>query len=231
MKNEPIEGYFDLMKSNPALFHNENFPFKIITNPGAIARWQDQQRTELMRSGLPTNWSDIGIVLDDPYIIMIRDLVEFPGGKRGGYIRLISRADLKGGEGIVVLPLFQEKILMLRQFRHATRSWNLEAPRGFGTIGISSEENARKEIIEEIGGELLNLIDLGYYHANTGMESSKVRLYCGNLISIGEPDRQEGIDRIMPISLSEIEDMIRDGQITDGFTIAAYTRSKLLKLI
>jgi hypothetical protein len=85
--------------------------------------------------------------------------------------------------------------------------------------------------MEEIGGQLHDLYDLGYYHSNTGMESARVRLFFGRLTSIGTPNISEGIDRIQLVSTSEIDRMIRGGLITDGFTIATYARAKLHQLI
>lgn len=227
MKNNSLLGYFDLIKSYPYIFVNEESPFKIITDLTEIESWQKQIRQELLEKRLPLSWSNIGIVLDDPFVLMVRDLVEFPGGKRGGYIRLINRSDLKGGQGVVVLPFLQGKILLLHQFRHATRSWHLEFPRGFGTQGMSPDENARKEVLEETGGHIGELLDLGVYHCNTGLENVTVRLYFAKLESIGSPNEKEGIVKFKWASLIEFEKLIETEKITDGFTIAAYVRAKL----
>lgn len=50
-------------------------------------------------------------------------------------------------------------------------------------------------------------------------------------IEIDQIHKEEGIDRFKWVSLTEIEKLIKDGQITDGFTIAVYTRAKLHELI
>ena len=81
---------------------------------------------------MPTNWADIGVLLSDPYIIVLRDLVEFPNKEKNGYFRIINRADFNSSKSVVVMPFYDGKILLLRQYRHATRSWHLEIPRGFG---------------------------------------------------------------------------------------------------
>ena len=89
-----IAGYLELIKANPEIFSNANAAFRIITDCEEIMAWQEEERKKLIKKGLPVSWSDIGIVLDDPFVLLLRDLVEFPGGKRGGYI----------GENYALLP-------------------------------------------------------------------------------------------------------------------------------
>jgi ADP-ribose pyrophosphatase len=104
-------------------------------------------------------------------------------------------------------------------------------PRGFGEPGVSAEDNARKELREEINGTAAELIDLGVYHNNTGSEGNQVELFFARMESVGEPASQEGIQRVEWVNVSRLEEMIAGGEITDGFTIAAYTRCKLRGLI
>jgi ADP-ribose pyrophosphatase len=51
------------------------------------------------------------------------------------------------------------------------------------------------------------------------------------MASVGEMEIQEGIENPIWVSVPELEKMIADGEITDGFTIAAYTKAKLKGLI
>jgi ADP-ribose pyrophosphatase len=134
---------------------------------------------------------------------------------------------LKGGQGVVVLPAMNDKYLLLRQYRHPTRSWSYEFPRGFGEPGVPAEQQAKNEVNEETRGEIADLTDLGIYHSNTGLEGNKVKLFFAHLNSIGEPAQAEGVESYLWVSLAELEEMIATAKITDGFTIAAYTRAKL----
>ena len=222
-----LEEYFSLMQSNPLMFKNENAPLKIIVNPSIIVAWQKEMRAELQQKGLPIEWAEIGVVIEDPYVLLIRDLVEFPDSTKNGYIRFINRADFSGGQGVVVMACMNEKILLLHQFRHATRSWHLEVPRGYGEPGISADKQAANELQEEIGAQIGELTDLGTMHNNSSFEGQPVRLFFARLNSIGKPAHQEGIDRFILVTSSEFENLIRDDKITDGFTIAAYARAKL----
>lgn len=223
--------YFELIKRYPNFFTNENAAFRIITDPKEINDWQLKRREKLLADQKPQKWADIGVVLDDPYILVIRDLVEFPGGFRGGYVRLINKADLSGGQGVVVLPIMDGKIFLLHHFRHATRSWHWEIPRGFGEENTTPEAQARAEISEEMGGEIKYVMDLGLMYNNTGIEGHAVQMYFAQLSRTGEAQTSEGIDSYQWVNVKGVEDLIRIGQIDDGFTIVAYTRAKLIGLI
>jgi len=226
-----LEKYFSLIRSKPSIFANENAPLKIITDLDTILAWQKEKRVELQQKGLPLEWAEIGVVIDDPYVLLIRDLVEFPDATKNGYIRFVNRADFSGGQGVAVMAYVNNRILLLRQFRHATRSWHLEVPRGYGEAGVSAEKQAASELQEEIGAEIGEIIDLGIMHNNSSFEGQPVHLFFARLNSIGKPARQEGIDKFIFVTSSELEYFIRDGKITDGFTIAAYARAKLAGLI
>src|SRR5687768_4057369 len=142
--------YQDLLHNTPGIFSNENALLKIVTDISAIKKWEIERKKQLGEEGLPENWGEIGVVYEDPYILILRDLVRFPSGNLGSYFRILNSADLRGGQSTVVLPIIENKILLLKQFRHPTRKWHWEVPRGFGEPNISPEDNAKREIREEI---------------------------------------------------------------------------------
>ncbi|MBL7164534.1 MAG: NUDIX hydrolase [Anaerolineales bacterium] len=224
--------YYQIINSFPQLFSNDdNAPLQIITDHERIALWQAEEKKRLESRGLPTSWADIGIILEDPYIMMVRDLVQFPDGNIRGYIRLINRADIEGGQGVAVLPYMGGEFLLLHQYRHATRSWHLEIPRGFGEPGVDPINQAIAEIWEEVKGELDELTDLGELHANSGMESCSTKIYYAKLRAVGSPEQSEGIRNVEWVTLPELENYIETGTITDSFSIAAYVRAKLRGII
>jgi len=224
--------YFDEIKKHPEYFNNENVPFKILRDKNDIFEWQEEREKILESKNLPSTWAKIGIVLEDRYVIAFRDLVEFSDGSRNGYVRLYNRAYLEGGAaGVVVLPVTDGKILLLHHFRHATRAWHWEIPRGFGEPGVSAEIQARAEIADEVGGVIIELIEIGLYYNNTGLEGNPIHLFLAKLKSTGRLAEEEGITDIRWVTLTELEKMIADEEVTDGFTIAAYTRAKLKGLL
>ena len=226
-----LNKYKEILSIHPNLVSNENALIKVINDDHQIQDWMNQYKTKLRTDGKPEDWGTIGVILNDPYIVVLRDLVEFPGGRIGSYFRVINQADLRGGQGVVVLAEMDKRFLLLNQYRHPTRSWSYEIPRGFGEPEVKAEEQAVNEIREEVGGEIDELVDLGIYHSNTGLEGNKIKLFYTKLKTVGGPMLEEGIESILWVSLVELEKMITNAEITDGFTIAAYTRAKLRQLL
>lgn len=226
-RRQDLWSYEKLLDKRPGYFVNDNAPYEIIDDAAVIEEWQAQRRTELAEKGAPQAWAEIGLVLDDPYVLVLRDLVKMPSGRLGGYVRVINRADLSGGQGVVVLPVIEKRIAFLRIFRHATRSWHLEIPRGFGEPGILPEEQAKREISEEVGGVVSELFPLGIIHANTGIEGSSVAVFMAQMASIGRHEKEEGISGIVTYSIQETEHMIAASEITDAFSVGAIYRAKL----
>lgn len=223
--------YRELQISFPEIFNNKEALLQIITNEEIINNWVTNKREKLLRDGLPINWGNIGIVYEDPYIVILRDLVKLPDGNLSSYFRILHSADLQGGQAVVVLPIIKNKILILRIFRHSTRKWHWEFPRGFGEPNTSPEDNARKELREEISAEIDRIENLGIYHSNLGLLGASVQLFFARLKSIGKVNKSEGIDSYNLVDLKTIEEMILKSDITDGYTIATYTRAKLMGFI
>jgi ADP-ribose pyrophosphatase len=141
------------------------------------------------------------------------------------------KASLNGAKGVVILPEFQGKLLLLHQYRHPTRKWHYQVPLGYGEPQISGEENARREIEEETGGKVSLLVSLGEFYTNPGYESVSVQLYYAELSYVGSPEIAEGIESFTWLTAEELAEWIANEKITDGFTIAAYTKAKLKGLI
>lgn len=170
-----------------------------------------------------------GIAYQDQFIILIRDRVEFPDGTEGSYNRLVS-ADLV--PGCAILPILEGNIILIEHYRHSTRQWHLEIPRGCGAPATTPEESAIRELAEEIGVTAHRMWELGAVHPDTGILAGEpVQLYAAEIRSIGQIDGHEGIRRALTVSAPEVEAMAADGQITDGFTLAALYRARLLGVL
>jgi ADP-ribose pyrophosphatase len=220
--------YKELLINHVNLIGKIDDPIKLIIDEQNIFEWQESRQKDLLVNTQPIEWADIGVVFDDPYIVILRDLVEFPGGYRNGYIRIYNRAYLENGAaGIVTMPEKDGKILLMHNFRHSTRSWHWEIPRGFGEPGISAANQAKTELKEEIGVDAVELIDLGFYFSNTGLEGNPINLFLARITEEVVINPGIGVDTIRWVSIEELEKLISNSEITDGFTIAAYTRAKL----
>lgn len=222
--------YLQFVRAHPRLFRNlGNQGITILLDEDEITAVEQQMTARLVEKGLPPDWARVGKVFEDQYICLLRDAVRFPDGSTGTYSRLIDPDDAPSG--VVVLPVYQGQVLLVHHFRHASREWFYEIPRGFGIPGLSVEETARRELVEEIGGIAGSVVSLGQTHPDTGMMSDCVELCFAEVTSYGCPELGEGIDEIYPVSIAEFERMLADNEITCGFTLAAYARAKLRSLI
>ncbi len=170
----------------------------------------------------PAPWNRIGVQYRDDYIALLRDAVRFPDGHVGAYSRVVLAPERT--EGIAILPYHQGRFLLLRQFRHATRRFHIEVPRGFGEPGCSAEDNARRELREELQLEARTLSHLGTLYSDTGVSNIKLNLFFAH--TAGEPkgELNEGIVEVLHLTPAELKAAIASGEIADPFTMAIFAR-------
>jgi ADP-ribose pyrophosphatase len=219
-----LDKYFSLMQERPELFINTGDPgeLRIIKDPDRIRVEQARIQEKLRLEEKPENWIDIGILAEDEWEYIVRDLVEFPNGRIGGFRREINRKKLEGGTGAVIMPVQGDKVLLLNHYRHETREWFWEFPRGWGTVGLSAEENAKKELMEEVGLAPQKLILVWRDPATVFFYAEMQR---------GEPHLQddEPMQRIELVTIKELESWISRSKITDWFTILTFLMAKNMK--
>jgi ADP-ribose pyrophosphatase len=223
------ERYFELVHRHPELFVNPpSASITIELEPEKMDQIEQAMAQRLTEQGLPGEWASIGVAFEDQYGLLLRDAVYFGDGTSGTYIRFVSEENTPG---VIILPIYLGHVILINHFRHATRTWHLELPRGFGRPGLTSEENARRELHEEIGANASRLLSLGRAHTDTGMSTECNEFFFAQIDSYGEVDAFEGIDQIQPVAPPEFERLIRENVISDGYTIIAYARAKLYGLL
>ena len=174
---------------------------------------------------LPTEDTRVGVLAHDPYLLVVRDAVRFADGAYGLYNRLIVPA------GAAILPLLGNAIVLLHRFRHGTRQWHLEAPRGSFSGHATRAEEARRELREEIGAAAIELIDVGRLHSTTGCLDEEHQLFVARIAALGEPDRHEAIASLKVLPIATVAQLIAAGEITDGPTLALFLRAQLRGLL
>lgn len=218
------------MKEHPQLFVNpdEEGVIKIITDSKKIRLLQAKKKKEYKKAGKKPVWIDIGVLSEDPWFWVLRDLVEFPDGKVGGYLRVLNRKTLDGGTNVVMFPVLNGKVVLLRRFSHDDRGWIWEIPHGFGEPGLSAEDCARKELEEETGLTPKSLIEVGRME---GVDGATTFYYTEMMEGETNPDVGEGISKCETISLLEFEQWLFSGKIANWFTTIVYLMCKSKKII
>ncbi len=170
--------------------------------------------------------------------------VEVASGKAGRFYEDIVRSRSTGGDyvestqirlrrpashedGVAIVPIDeQDRILLLRQFRHAARMWVREIPRGWRDPGESVEAAAAREVREETGYEVVRLIPLGRIAPDGATLESVPHLVAARVRPAGEAQREatESIERVIPYRFSELRACCERGEIIDSYTIAGVLR-------
>lgn len=224
-----LAAYFALVRSRPEMFRNPpGAGYEILLDEGDIQRAQQHMARLLEAAGAPAEWAEVGVAFRDQYVAILRDAVRFPDGSLGTYIRTVPPEG--SHPGVVILTVWQGKVLLIRHFRHATRDWHLEIPRGFGSSPDASQ-SAERELAEEIGATGIRLAELGEAYPDAGIGDARVALFYAEVSSFGQPELHEGITDILPVPVAEFERKIRDGELRDGFLLMAYGLAKARNMI
>ncbi|MET3422571.1 ADP-ribose pyrophosphatase [Actinoplanes tereljensis] len=219
------EMYASLRESFPELFVNPpGAGYEILLDPELRAAAEKFYAGQLAGYGFPAELAQTGVVYYDPWVMLLRDAVRGPSGEFGTYIRAVPFGN---AEGVVILPVHDGRVVLVRHFRHATRDWQWELPRGFGLPGSEPADDARRELLEEIGAEATALHELGAIYPDTGLTSGVTRLFLAEIAGEPRPATAEGITEVRHVSPAELGELIRDETIKDSFTINAYARAVL----
>ena len=224
--HDAAERYGQLRRERPERFVNPPGDiYEILFDESRIAHARAEAARARTAQGLSAEDTRVGVLAVDPYLLLMREAVRFADGSYGLYNRLMVPA------GAAVLPRLGDSLVLIHRFRHGTRSWQLEAPRGSFTGGPPEEEEARRELYEEIGARAERLVDLGELHSSTGCLDERHHLFLAEITSVGVAEKHEAILAIKVLPIGEVEALIRDGAVTDGPTLALFLRARLRGLL
>lgn len=130
-----------------------------------------------------------------------------------------------GGAAAVALDE-QERVCLLRQFRHAARGWIWELPAGRLDPGETPLSTARRELAEEAGLQADDWIDLGSMYSSPGIFDEVIHLWLGRSLTEMPHAHEHGeAIEIHWMPLSQALDWCDDGTITDGKTLVGLYRA------
>jgi ADP-ribose pyrophosphatase len=93
----------------------------------------------------------------------------------------------------------------------------MEVPAGGLSPGLTPEEVARRELLEEVGGRAAELRYVGQFYTSNGISNEIAYVYLATGVELGEAHREP--TELMEIRLVPIDEtlrMARAGEITDG---------------
>lgn len=135
------------------------------------------------------------------------------------------------GAAVIVPLLDDNRIIMVRQFRYPIGAVMVELPAGKLDPGESSEETARRELLEEVGCTADEYLRLGRMHPCIGYSTEQIDVFLARSLrhqknNLDEDEQLEPFE----LPLAEAVEWIRQGRITDAKTIIAlYWAERYLK--
>jgi len=160
------------------------------------------------------------LIYEDSWMRLRRDQIERRDGSRGTYA-VVEKADFA-----LVIPAENGGFHLVEEFRYpiGRRTWSF--PQGGFPAGQTGppEDLARLELWQETGLRARHLAKLGFMHCGHGTTNQGAHYFLATGLEPGEPDREQEEQDMRQdwVPRARLEQMIRQGVITDDSTVAAY---------
>ena len=145
-----------------------------------------------------------------------RDEVVEPSGLRA------TREVITHPGSVVVLPVLPDgRIVMIRQYRHATRQYLWELVAGRKEPEETPKQGAARELLEETGYRAKRFKVFLDVFPTPGFLEEKMHILLAEGLTAGEaqPEEDEKIE-VRPFKLKELKQMIKSGRLRDAKSIA-----------
>jgi 8-oxo-dGTP pyrophosphatase MutT (NUDIX family) len=121
---------------------------------------------------------------------------------------------------------------LLWRHRFVTDSWGWEIPGGRIDEGESPEQAAVRETLEETGWRPGPLRPIVAYHPLAGAVEQRFHVFLAEgARREGEPDDTNEAERIEWFPVERVRELIRDGRVTDGYSLTGLLMALELGLI
>jgi 8-oxo-dGDP phosphatase len=160
-------------------------------------------------------------VYENPWVSVREDTVRRADGSTGIYA-VVDTADIA-----LVVPRDGDRFHLVEQYRYPVAGRRWEFPSGSAEQSDASDAAvlARRELQEETGLLAAHLTVLGTLEVTPSMIAHRCTVFLATEFSVVEPKRDpaEQDMRAAWFTRAEIDRMIRDGQMADAKSIAAWT--------
>lgn len=201
------QAYEELAYQRPKMFA-ESDQIRIVLNRSIVNDFVEKTRIK------------VGVLYSSPYHYLVVDLIQEKDGTYYTYERILPAIETGA---VVALTIYNEKFVLLKQFRHAIRESQFCFPRGFGEPDLSAEENVKKELQEELGASIRRYAYLGDVAADSGLVGNLTSVFVCEIETFEKRCFYEGIEDVTMLTADEMKNWIAEGKITDGFTLSAYS--------
>ncbi|MEQ8819673.1 MAG: NUDIX hydrolase [Sumerlaeia bacterium] len=158
------------------------------------------------------------IVLQNPWFRVHRDDVRFPSGRQGVYWKVDYAK-----RGVGVVPIRDDgRVLLGLHYRYALGKWGWEIVAGTAEPGEALIETARRELAEETAHRARSVEFILDYHPAPGLGNEHFHIFFARgLEPLDVALDTDEIHELRAFSWEEIEGLIREGAMPDGFSVTA----------
>jgi 8-oxo-dGTP pyrophosphatase MutT (NUDIX family) len=175
---------------------------------------------------MPKKWSTNSHIkkYEYPNFTLWEDSIVPPGGQQRIYAYLEKRPSV-----MLIAVNERSEYYMVRQYRYPVQEQRWEFPAGGLDEGEDLREAARRELQEEIRFTSSNLTRLGQFNSNSSLTTEKCTVFLAKDLTPAsqERDSTEAGMLVKAFRLEEIEEMVRQGEVREGSSLAALTYLKM----
>lgn len=146
-------------------------------------------------------------------------------GLKGNYIAIDAP------DWVMTIPVYQDKFVLVRQWRHAAQKLSVEFPGGIADEREDPAQTASRELLEETGFKAGKITRLGVVSPNPALFSNRFHIYLAEeLVPTGETDPDD--DEFLSCELRPIDEVIASfgedmySHALMGTALALYLRHK-----
>jgi 8-oxo-dGTP pyrophosphatase MutT (NUDIX family) len=143
-----------------------------------------------------------------------------------GHVAELEIIHHPGGAAVAAVD-GEQRVCLIRQFRHAAGGWIWELPAGKLEPAEPPLVTARRELIEETGNSAQSWLSLGTYVSSPGVFDEIVHLFLARgLDSVKMAHEAAELIEVHWLDLEEACTRALDGQINDGKTALGLLRAR-----
>jgi ADP-ribose pyrophosphatase len=170
------------------------------------------------------------LVYENRWMRVREDTIRRRDGSTGIY-GVVEKSDF-----VVIVPVEDDgQVHLVEQYRYPVKGRYWELPQGSWEQepGADPMEMARGELREETGIDAAKMTYVGHLFEGCGYSDQGYHIFLATGLRRGDaaPEHEEQDLVTQDFALSEVERMIRDGEIKDGATVAAFGLLRLKGLL